>query len=259
LSPELSSSFNIIGINQDMVIKPVLFARTDTIGVSGVLNLQNNLLVDGNINIAGTIFKDSAKITDVEGNIYNTVKIGTQVWMAEDLKTTKLNDGTGITLVSSSATWSTLLTPAYCWYNNEENAYSSTYGALYNWYTVSSGKLCPSGWHIPDNADWTVLTDYLGGGTIAGGKLKEIGTAHWATPNTGATDEVYFTALPGGARGGTGDFSNVGFYGYWWTADPHSVDPDFAWGFVLSYDSEAVIRADYYFKRDGFSVRCVKD
>ena len=259
ISPALTSSFNIIGVNQSLVRKPVLFARTDTIGVSGVMNLQNNLLVGGNINIAGTVFKDSTKITDVDGNIYNTVKIGTQVWMAENLKTTKLNDGTAIALVTSNETWGTLSSPGYCWYNNDEPGTKLTYGALYNWYTLNTSKLCPSGWHIPDNSEWTVLTDYLGGISIAGGKLKEAGTAHWSTPNTGATDEVYYTALPGGARGGTGDFANIGLYGYWWAADAHAIDPDFAWGFVLSYNSAAVIRADYYFKRDGFSVRCLKD
>ena len=259
ISPELSSSFNIIGIQQSLVRKSLLFARTDTVGITGVLNLQNNLLIEGNINIAGTIFKDSTKITDVDGNIYNTVKIGTQVWMAENLKTTKFSDAKEIPLVLNSGTWGTLTTPAYCWYNNDEAGTKTTYGALYNWYTISTGNLCPSGWHIPDNSEWTILTDYLGGAEIAGGKLKEAGLAHWSSPNTGATDEVYFTGLPGGARGGTGDFANIGNYGYWWTADGHSVDPEYAWGFVLSYNTAAVIRADYYYKRDGFSVRCVKD
>jgi uncharacterized protein (TIGR02145 family) len=256
ITPVFSSSFNIIGVKQNLVRKSLMFARTDTVGVSGVMNLQNNLLVKGNLNIAGTIYN---KVTDVEGNSYNTITIGTQTWMAENLKTTKLNDGTNIALVTSSATWGTLSTPAYCWFNNDEASYKVTYGALYNWYTANTGKLCPSGWHIPNNTEWTTLTDYLGGQSIAGGKLKETGTAHWTTPNTGATDEVYFTGLPAGARGGAGDFNIIGNYGYWWTANAHSVDPEYAWGFVLAYNSIAVIRADYYYKRDGFSVRCVKN
>ena len=256
ITPVFSSSFNIIGVKQNLVRKSLMFARTDTVGVSGVMNLRNNLLVQGNLNIAGTIYN---KVTDVEGNSYNTITIGTQTWMAENLKTTKLNDGTNIPLVTSGTTWGTLSTPAYCWYNNNEAAYKVTYGALYNWYTLNTGKLCPTGWHIPDNTEWTTLSDYLGGQSIAGGKLKETGTTHWTTPNTGATDEVYFTGLPAGARGGTGDFASMGNYGYWWTSVAHSVDPLYAWGFILAYNSTAVTRADYYFKRDGFSVRCIKN
>ncbi len=246
----VASSFNIIGVKQSMARKSLMFARTDTVGVSGVMNLQSNLLVQGNLNIAGTIYN---KVTDVEGNSYNTIVIGTQTWMAENLKTTKYNDGTSIPLVTSSTTWGTLSTPAYCWFNNDEATNKVTYGALYNWYTVNTGKLCPSGWHIPNNTEWTTLTDYLGGQSIAGGKLKEAGTVHWTTPNTGATDEVHFTGLPAGARGGAGEFNILGSYGYWWTSVAHSVDPLYAWGFILAYNTIAVTRADYYYKRDGFS------
>jgi uncharacterized protein (TIGR02145 family) len=252
----VASSFNIIGVKQNLARKSLMFARPDTVAVSGVMNLRDNLLIAGNLNIAGTII---TKITDVEGNNYNIVTIGTQTWMAENLKTTKYNDGTNIPLVTNGTTWGTLTTPAYCWYNNDEAGNKITYGALYNWYTVNSGKLCPSGWHIPDNSEWTTLTDYLGGQSIAGGKLKETGTAHWTTPNTGATDEVFFTGLPAGSRGGAGVFGNIGNYGYWWTANAHSVDPLYAWGFVLQYNLPEVIRADYYYKRDGFSVRCIKN
>jgi uncharacterized protein (TIGR02145 family) len=252
----VASSFNIIGIKQSQVRKSLMFARTDTVGVSGVMNLQSNLLVQGNINVTGTIYN---KITDVDGNSYNTIAIGTQTWMAQNLKTTKYNDGTNIPFVPDSLTWGTLSTPAYCWYNKDEATYKETYGALYNWYTLATGKLCPSGWHIPSNTEWTTLQDYLGGQSIAGGKLKESSTIHWTTPNTGATDEAHFSALPAGARGGTGIFNNLGNYGYFWTNNGHSVDPLYAWGFVLQYNSIAVIRADYYYKRDGFSVRCLKN
>ena len=156
ITPSFSSSFNIIGVKQNLPRKSLMFARTDTVGVSGVMNLQSNLLVQGNLNIAGTIYN---KVTDVDGNSYNTVVIGTQTWMAENLKTTRLNDGTSIPLVTSSTTWGTLSTPAYCWYNNDEATNKVTYGALYNWYTAKSGKLCPSGWHIPSDDEWTTLTD----------------------------------------------------------------------------------------------------
>lgn len=253
----VASSFNIIGIKPSLPRQSLMLARTDHIEVSTVLNLQSNLVVDGNINVAGTVYNT---ITDIEGNVYTIVTIGTQTWMAENLKTTKYNDGTSIPLVTSSTTWATLSTPAYCWLFNNETTYKVPYGALYNWYTANTGKLCPSGWHIPSNTEWTTLQDYLGGQSVAGGKLKETGTTHWNSPNTSATNEVYFTALPGGGRGGeAGEFITTGNYGYWWTANGHSVDPLFAWGFILAYNSAAVTRADYYYKRNGFSVRCLKN
>jgi len=259
LTPEVSSTFNIIGIEQNLTRRSLMRAATDTIGISGVLDIFNDLLVRGDIAVSGTINVDTFKVTDTDGNVYRTVLIGTQEWMGENLKTTRYNDGTVIPLVADSVTWRTIVTPAFCYYNNNAENTEQNYGALYNWYAVNTGKLCPSGWHIPSNSDWSVLTDYLGGESVAGGKLKETGTVHWTSPNTDATDEVKFTGLPGGARGATSIFDNMGRYGYWWTADGHSVDPLYAWGFVLSYISAEVIRADYYYKRDGFSVRCVRD
>ena len=176
--------------------------------------------------------------------------------MAENLKTTKLNDGTNIPLVADSTAWSNLLTLGYCWYNNDE-AGNIIYGPLYNWSTVNTGKLCPSGWHVPDNNELTILTDYLGGISVGGGKLKETGTIHWVTPNTAATDDFNFKGLPGGSRGATGAYGNIGKYSYWWVNTAHPFDPDYAWGYVLSYISAEIIRANYYYKKDGFSVRCV--
>ena len=129
-------------------------------------------------------------VNDVDGNTYNVVAIGTQVWMAENLKTTKYKNGTAIPLITDLTAWMSLTTPGYCWYD-------ATYGALYNFYTLSTGSLCPTGWHIPSDAEWTTLTDYLGGETVAGGKLKETGTAHWTTPNSGATNAFGFKGLPG--------------------------------------------------------------
>ena len=138
---------------------------------------------------------DYSIIADIDGNIYNTVIIGTQVWMKENLKATKLNDGTNILLETDNATWISLTDPAYCWYNNDASSYKNTYGALYNWFTVETGKLCPTGWHVPSDAEWFTLIDFLGGESVAGGKLKEIGNTHWNSPNTGATDEYGFTAI----------------------------------------------------------------
>ncbi|MCF8275286.1 MAG: T9SS type A sorting domain-containing protein [Flavobacteriales bacterium] len=157
------------------------------------------------------------QVTDIDGNVYNTVVIGTQVWMAENLKTTRLNDGTPVPLVSDYTDWPALTTPGRCWYGNDEAANADTYGAMYNWYTVNTQKLCPTGWHVPTDAEWAELMD-LYGGVAAGNALKEAGTAHWAVPNTGATNESGFTALPGGQRGAYGVFDLIGLAGTWWTA-----------------------------------------
>ena len=253
MTPTFSSSFNIIGVKQNMARKSLMFARTDTVGVSGVMNLRNNLLVQGNLNIAGTIYN---KITDVDGNSYNTIVIGTQTWMAENLKTTKLNDGTNIPLVTSATTWGTLSTPAYCWFNNDEATYKVPYGALYNWFTANTGKLCPSGWHIPSDAEWTTFTDYFGGLSIAGGKMKEAGTSHWISPNIGATNESGFTGLPAGYRDKTSGFLNIGTYALWWSStEINSTD---SWGRGLFNLDATVYRYNYY-NNHGFSVRCIKN
>jgi uncharacterized protein (TIGR02145 family) len=190
-------------------------------------------------------------IIDIEGNIYNTVTIGTQTWMAENLKTTRYKNGTTIPLVTDNTAWAGLTSPGYCWYNNDEAANKATYGALYNWYTVNTGNLCPTGWHVPSDAEWTTLTAYLGGKNVAGGKLKETGTAHWASPNTGATNETSFTALPGGARYYLGSYFNFGSYGYWWSSN----EPSF-W-FLLYFGSYVSKGVDY--KKISCSVRCLRD
>jgi len=202
------------------------------------------------------------KLLDYDGNYYNTIKIGNQIWMAENLKTTKYNDGTAIPNVTDNTAWAALTTPAYCWYNNNEAAYKATYGALYNWYTVdvtsNGGKnVCPTGWHVPTDAEWTTLTTYLGGVDVAGGKLKETGTTHWTTPNTGATNETGFTALPGGYRHLDGTFNNIGDLGYWWSATEYSAT--LAWNRSLTYNYSNVIRSYLNYKKYGYSVRCVRD
>jgi len=200
--------------------------------------------------------EETGGLTDKDGNVYTSVTIGTQEWMVENLKTTKYNDGSSIPLVTGNAEWEALTTPGYCWYDNDITN-KTPYGALYNWYAVNTGKLCPTGWHVPTDAEWTTLTTYLGGESVAGGKLKEAGTTHWASPNTGAMDEYDFMALPGGGRyGGSGYFSDVGYYGYWWSSTGY--DATLAWFRLISCDYEAVGYGSYY-KRYGLSVRCVKD
>jgi uncharacterized protein (TIGR02145 family) len=205
---------------------------------------------------------NSGTVKDIDGNTYKTVKIGDQLWMAENLKTTKYKDGTPIPNETDDSYWSSLSTGVYCWYNNDYSTYGSVYGALYNWFSVETGNLCPTGWHVPTDAEWTILTDFLGGDSVAGGKLKSTGTIEaasglWHKPNTGATNSSGFTALPGGYRGDyNGNFSDVGSYGNWWSSTAYSTTH--AWYRVLYYYDSDVYRSNDG-KKDGFSVRCVRD
>jgi uncharacterized protein (TIGR02145 family) len=220
-------------------------------------------------NIAGTgygneiIFSTSAAgpvVTDIDGNLYGTIIIGTQTWMSENLKTTKYNDGTAIPFVTVPSSWAALYSPGYCWYNNDEGTYKGTYGALYNGYVVNqtnSKKVCPSGWHVPTDAEWRIMASYLGGANYAGGKLKETGLIHWLTPNTGATNETGFIARPGGFRNIDGTFAYIGSSGYWWTSSTdNSTTPAIFWyinydiGYMFTYH----LNSQY-----GRSIRCLHD
>lgn len=195
-------------------------------------------------------------LLDADGNVYHTVKIGTQTWTVENLKTTHYNDGTAIALVTDNTTWTNLTTGAYCWYNNDSATYKKTYGALYNWYTVNTGKLAPAGWHVPTDAEWDTLSAYLGGDNVSGGALKDTGTTYWESSNTGATNSSGFSAIPGGYRGSNGLFFNIGSYGSWWSAT--AFNASFAYYRNLSYSNSTLYR-DYDYKSCGYSVRLVRD
>jgi len=192
------------------------------------------------------------KVTDIDGNAYTSITIGSQVWMVGNLKTITYNDGTPI-----SAKWGNANTGSYCWYENDSLSYKDIYGPLYNWYAVNTGKLCPDGWHVPSDTEWTSLTTILGGDLIAGGKLKETGTSHWDSPNTGATNETGFTALPGGQRG-WGQFYSMGHSGAWWSATVNDESESLAWRRLMDFGTSAIIREDNS-KGYGYSVRCLKD
>jgi uncharacterized protein (TIGR02145 family) len=198
-------------------------------------------------------------VTDIDGNVYRTITIGTQTWMAENLKTVKYNDGVQIPNVTDNDAWMFLETPAYCWLDNDVSTYKKLYGALYNWYAVKTGKLCPTGWHVPTNAEWTTLTTYAGGDSIAGGKLKETGTTHWMSPNIGATNEFGFTALPSAERtdGGYSMVYDIGRSGFWWSASEFDIWE--AYDILINYEDDRVWRHEGNGKEWGFSVRCVKD
>ena len=200
-----------------------------------------------------------SNITDIEGNSYKTVFIGTQQWMGENLKTSKYSDGTTIPNITDNTQWQNNTTGAWAYYNNDA-ANNAKYGKLYNWYAVSpttngNKNLCPTGWHVPTDAEWTVLMDYLGGDALAGGKMKEVGTTKWISPNFGATNASLFTGLPGGIRYDDGNYSNIGNNGYWWSSEYDTNDDASCLGLSGS-NGYAVIYGG--FKRDGLSVRCLR-
>jgi uncharacterized protein (TIGR02145 family) len=209
---------------------------------------------------SGIIFnpnKSYGSVADIDGNTYKTITIGTQTWMAENLRATKYNDGTAIPLVSDDSEWGNLNTPGYCWYNNDAATFKNTRGALYNWHVVKTGKLAPVGWHVPSDEEWAILITFLGGVNGAGGKMKETGTSHWLSPNTGATNETGFTALPGGYRSKLGFTYNSNYFVSWTSVEDYT-DVIFAYHASMHYDNEEVeisITAKWY----GLSVRCIKD
>jgi uncharacterized protein (TIGR02145 family) len=208
---------------------------------------------------AGTSYGNEISFTtilqDFDGNVYDLVTIGTQTWMKQNLKTTHYKNGTTIPNVTSNSAWNVLTSGAYCDYDNTP-VNSLTYGRLYNWYAVNTGNLCPTGWHLPTDAEWTTFTTYLGGESIAGGKLKEAGLAHWNSPNTEATNETGFTALPGGLRGNYAYYTNIGDNGFWWSSSESSTLS--AWFRYVAYGSSGVARSAGG-KESGFSVRCLRD
>lgn len=209
----------------------------------------------------------SGTVKDIDGNVYHTVTIGTQVWMVENLSVTKLNDGTVITNSPVKTAWDNLTTPGYCWYNNDIT--NKKYGGLYNWYAANSDKLCPSGWHVPSVEEFTTLVNYLGGQNVAGGKLKEKGYTNWARANdisgpdpengtSNATNESGFTSLPSGYRYvGIDDFADLGFYTDYWTVTQE--DNSTASILELGYNGDDVSFYSHAWKAEGHSVRCIKD
>jgi len=195
------------------------------------------------------------KMTDQDGNIYKTITIGTQTWMAENLRTTKYNDGTAIQNVANNSDWTNLSTGAYCNYNNETTLeYKATYGYLYNWYAVNKGTLAPKGWHVAADSEWTTLITYIGG-NYYGNKLKEKGTTHWDI-NEDATNESGFTALAAGHRTQTGTLTDITLDVIYWSSTSQSSRYAKSRGL---YDFTDQIYNDGIEKRYGLSVRCVKD
>ncbi len=206
-------------------------------------------------NASGTAYSDIRTITtalppvvDIDGNYYDTVHIGNQIWFKQNLKTTRYRNGGNIPYVLGNTDWQAHTTGAWSYYDHDSSN-DAIYGKLYNWYTTQGDTLCPTGWHVPTNAEWTILTTYLGGESVAGGKLKSVGTAYWFSPNTGATNESGFSALPSGLRRYDGLFHSISFSSFFWS------------NLFLTYGDRDVRRIDYYinYKSTGGSVRCLSD
>lgn len=195
-------------------------------------------------------------VTDIDGNVYNTVTIGTQIWMAENFKVTRYRNGDPIPNVTYKTAWSNLTTGAYCNYDNDADN-STIYGRLYNWYAVNDSRnICPTGWHVPTDSEWGILIRYLGGSSVAGGIMKEAGTEYWHSPNTGAKDGSCFSALPGSHRLQNGVFSYLGSHATFWSST--EVDSTWVAGIILEFDNSRVTRSSAS-KLQGKSVRCIKD
>jgi uncharacterized protein (TIGR02145 family) len=202
----------------------------------------------------GTTWQELAWV--IPANLQSVI-IGTQIWSLNNLDVVTYRNGDSIPKVSDPTEWSNLTTGAYCYYNNDSASYASVYGKLYNWYAVTDPRgLVPAGWHIPTDIEWTTLTTFLGGESIAGEKLKEAGLLHWVTPNS-ANNSSGFTALPGGGRSSTGSINSlIGERGYWWSATEQSTIN--AWPRSLVNSTIVTFRTSAN-KKSGFSVRCIKN
>ena len=200
-------------------------------------------------------------LVDIDRNNYPVAKIGNQIWMKENLKVTKYRNGDAIPTGLSAADWRSTNSGAYAIFLNN-NGNDAIYGKLYNWYAVTDNRgLCPTGWHVPTDAEWTTLTTYLGGEGVAGGKMKSVGTAYWNNSNIGATNESGFSGLPGGLRNdGDTDYYNIGRVAYFWSATESSRD-GFSWIRTLSDVDVFVTKAgdNGLDRNNGLSVRCLRD
>lgn len=239
----------------------------DPLNYSLSSNANNNTICAGTTVTLSVNIPGASSVTDIDGNTYPTVQIGTQLWMKENLRTTKYSDGTDIPLVTDNSEWASnynsgTTLPMMSWYDNDQATYTANkFGVLYNGYSVNpttngNKNVCPISWHVPSDVEWTTLTDYLGGASVAGGKMKSIGTQYWQSPNLDATNESDFSSFPSGYRTRYGDFGTIGYVGYWWSPHENSTDNARA-NFLFSehgYTSWSFIGEDY-----GFSVRCIKD
>ena len=273
------TSYTIAGTSQILSIPYALYAKrsetsTDAVKSTGSQTIAGNktftgittvptpvnatdaatkAYVDALLQTINQLESQPGIVKDVDGNLYTTIKIGTQVWMSENLKTTKYKDGTAIPLVTDNTAWSNLTAPGYCWYNNDAATYKSTYGALYNWYTVNTGNLCPAGWHEPTDAEWTTMENYLVAngynydGKTTGKKYAKAlaSTILWtSSPTTGAVGNTDYPAkrnapdlqpFPWSNRGHMVHSAPLELTGDWWSAT--EIDAADAWYRNLFYST----------------------
>jgi uncharacterized protein (TIGR02145 family) len=226
------------------------------LNVSDAVFIINHVFVGGPAPDPDCCVDCPATVTDYDGNVYQTVLIGGQCWMMDNLKVTHYRNGDPINHVVDYYLWGGLTVGAYCNFGNDEGNVA-IYGRLYNGYAMNDSRgIAPEGWHVPSDAEWQTLVDYLGGDDVAGGKLKDVGTTYWLSPNTGATNESGFTALPGGYRDIEGEFRRMGHWALFWSSTNYSAEN--AWNRILEYDNAGVFRT-YYLYGNGHSIRCVKD
>jgi len=224
--------------------------------------------------VINVIASTTGTVTDADGNVYHTVTIGTQTWMIENLRTTKYNDGSAIPNITDAAAWMALSTPAYCFYDNDVVTKKAIYGALYNWFTINTGKLCPKGWHVPNDAEWTTLENYLivngynyddtnTGNNCAKALASTMGWHFFAGKGTVGNSDypakrnaTGFTALPGGYRDFRGSFDYIGLFGFWWSLS--EIRSNYA-GYRIIYFLSSNLGGNQNYKSFGFSVRCLRD
>jgi uncharacterized protein (TIGR02145 family) len=220
-------------------------------------NLSKNIvLILGLVLITACEKKESGLPVDGDGNEYDTVVIGNQIWLKENLRTTKYNNGISIPLTTDNSEWISKTSAAFCWYENNPSL-KDNYGALYNWWAIKVSALCPLGYHVPSKEEWETLINYLGGESIAGAKLKAAGNQFWYSGGY-ATNESGFTALPGGGRSShDGTFGGISSDGSWWSTSPWAYD-NYAYLLGLNYNYENA-NLSVWFKKAGLSVRCIKD
>ncbi len=263
-----------LGTQQMLSVPYALYSNGVNVSVSptgDTLTIGGNSVVVPGVSAANppALYTMGSGITDIDGNFYPSIIINGQEWMQQNLAVSKYRNGDPIPTGLSNTTWQNTTSGAYAIYNNDA-ANNTTYGKLYNWYAVNDSRgLCPAGWHVPSDAEWTTLINYLdpnaAGGdvfpNIAGGKMKSTGTIEngdglWYSPNEQATNESGFTGLPGGYSDDYGSYSSVGYDGYWWSSTEYG--SSVAWIRLLTYDYSDVYRYTDG-KRLGFSVRCVRD
>ncbi len=251
----VSNTVKMVSLISDKSVIDMAYTTGDILKLTGISGVYRTIFMLVPTQTQ-TITFNFVECTDTISNHYSVVQIGTQMWMAENLKTTKYRNGDSIPNVTDNTQWGNLTTGAYCDYDNTQGN-SIIYGKLYNWYAVADSlNLCPTGWHVPTDAEWTILTTYLGGESFAGGKLKDICKALWDSPNIDATNETGFTGLPGGYRIGNGIFDDISHSGSWWSSTESSAN--YAW-FRYMKDYDGYVMRYGYDKDFGFSVRCVKN